>query len=380
MRMALLLSFVLSACGGGAPAGTVGPTYTAPPYVEDDATLPSFGFGSGATEEPTTDIGTEAHPIKVLFVPSVDTTVIVTGGEVMAEALNAATGLFFEVSVPTSYAATIEEMCASPDDTMAFIPALGYALANDLCGVDVAFKAVRFGFPVYWAQFLVARDSEFQTLEDLEGASWGYGTLTSTSGYLFPQIDLQNAGVTVGEATETGGHNQSALAVYSGSADFGTTFYSVPLTPEGEPAWTYDDWVNGDVTPDMFDVPDEVVDACAPNDDDSRIVCDGWTILDARGNIRTEAPDVIQEVRILTLSAPIPNDTLSFAPEFPADLRAEIEAALLAFAETPEWFDSIGHPDLYEKIADETVCTDLEPLIEHLAAVEHPALGLGEMI
>ncbi len=42
--------------------------------------------------------------------------------------------------------------------------------------------------------------------------------------------------------------------------------------------------------------------------------------------------------------------------------------------------EEIGQPDLYGKIADETVCTDLEPLIEHLAAVEHPALAMGEMI
>ncbi len=40
----------------------------------------------------------------------------------------------------------------------------------------------------------------------------------------------------------------------------------------------------------------------------------------------------------------------------------------------------IGAPDLYDKIADESVCTDLEPLIEHLTAVGHPALGLGEMV
>ncbi len=40
----------------------------------------------------------------------------------------------------------------------------------------------------------------------------------------------------------------------------------------------------------------------------------------------------------------------------------------------------IGEPDLYDKIADESVCTDLEPLIEHLAAVAHPALALGEMV
>jgi len=40
----------------------------------------------------------------------------------------------------------------------------------------------------------------------------------------------------------------------------------------------------------------------------------------------------------------------------------------------------IGQPDLLDKIADETICTELEPLIEHLAAVEHPALAMGEMI
>jgi acetyl-CoA synthase len=40
----------------------------------------------------------------------------------------------------------------------------------------------------------------------------------------------------------------------------------------------------------------------------------------------------------------------------------------------------IGQPELFDKIADETVSTELEPLIEHLAAVEHPALALGEMI
>jgi acetyl-CoA synthase len=42
--------------------------------------------------------------------------------------------------------------------------------------------------------------------------------------------------------------------------------------------------------------------------------------------------------------------------------------------------DEIGLPELYDKIADEHVCTDLEPLIEHLASVEHPALAMGEMI
>ena len=325
-------AILLAACGPAAVA-TTAPT-EAPPEP---------------TVEPTvTDIGTEAHPIKVLFVPSVDTTVIVTGGEVMADALNAATGLFFEVSVPTSYAATIEEMCASPEDTMGFIPALGYVLANDLCGVDVAFAAVRNGFPVYWAQFLVPRDSDIQTLEDLDGLTWGYGSITSGSGYLFPAALLDKLGVVPSEAVETGGHNQAALAVYNGEVDFATTFYSPPLTPEGENYWTYEEYLAGDVTPDMYELPEEVIANCGPSDDGKTLLCDGWRVLDARAVIRTEAPDVMQEVRLLTLTDAIPNDTLSFGPDFPADLRAQIEEALLAFAATPAWAESIGNPDFYE--------------------------------
>ncbi len=42
--------------------------------------------------------------------------------------------------------------------------------------------------------------------------------------------------------------------------------------------------------------------------------------------------------------------------------------------------EEIGHPELYDKIADETACTELEPLVEYLASVGHPALALGEMV
>jgi acetyl-CoA synthase len=38
-----------------------------------------------------------------------------------------------------------------------------------------------------------------------------------------------------------------------------------------------------------------------------------------------------------------------------------------------------GDPDLISKIADETLCTDVEPLVEHLQQVEHPALNMPPM-
>jgi len=335
LAMIVIASLVLSACGSPAtPAPTEAPT-------QAPTEAPT------ATEAPEPTVGSAEHPIKVLFVPSVDANVITTGGQVLADALNQATGLTFEVTVPTSYAATIEEICASPTDTMAFIPGLGYAIASQLCGVDVAFKAIRFGYPVYWAEYIVARDSKFQTLADLEGAKWGYGDQGSTSGYMVPTVELANAGITPGEQVQTGGHNQTVTAVYNGEVDFGTTFYSVPLNPDGKPVFTYDDYLAGKVTADMYEVPDEVIPNCAPDSDGKKLLCDGWRILDARANIRTEAPDVVQKVRILGVSQAIPNDTLSFGPDFPADVRKQIEDALVAFAKTDAWATSIGSADFY---------------------------------
>ena len=109
LTLIVTASMILSAC---APAATEAPVATEAPATEAPTEAPV------ATEPPMPAIGSPEHPIKVLFVPSVDANIITTGGEVMAAALNEATGLTFEVTVPTSYAATIEEMCASPADSL----------------------------------------------------------------------------------------------------------------------------------------------------------------------------------------------------------------------------------------------------------------------
>ena len=347
LTIVVAASMILSACGGSAPAATEAPkpATEAPVVTEAPATEAPT---AAPTEAPEPAVGSAEHPIKVLFVPSVDANIITTGGEVMAAALNEATGLTFEVVVPTSYAATIEEMCASPADTMAFIPGLGYALASELCGVDVAFKAVRYGYPVYWAEYIVARDSKFQTLEDLNGATWGYGDQGSTSGYMVPTVELAEKGITPGEQKQTGGHNQTVTAVYNGEVDFGTVFYSVPLNPEGKPVFSYDDYLAGKVTElAQYEIPAESIPNCAPDAEGKKLLCDGYRILDARANIRTEAPDVVQKVRILAVSQAIPNDTLAFGPDFPAETRTQIEDALVAFAATEAWGQSIGSTDFY---------------------------------
>lgn len=335
----VVFAMVVAACSSTDSADTTEPapdtTEAAPATTEPPATT--------TTEEAMPELGSAERPVQVLFVPSVDAQVIVAGGDIMKAALEEATGLTFEVKVPTSYAATIEEMCAAPADTMGFIPGFGYVLASQLCGVDVSFAAVRFGWSVYWSQILVPRDSAITSLADLDGLTWAVPDLGSTSGYLVPLVQLDEAGVTPGDVVEAGGHTAAALAVYNGEADFATTFFSPPLT---DPSWAIGD---------EPDVPADLLESCTPTEE-GRLYCgvdEEYRVLDARSSAVTDAPDIVQEVKILQISPPIPNDTLAFGPDFPADIRAQIEDALVAFAaecddnEDCAWNQSIGHQDFY---------------------------------
>lgn len=336
LALLVLGALVLTACGGGqneAPPNNEPPAPTDMPAPTDEPV------------EPMAELGSMEHPIKVLFVPSVDVDFMIESGEKIAQAFSDATGLYFEVSIPTSYAATIEEMCASPDDTIAFIPAMGYALANQLCGVEPGLASVRFGWNIYWTGFYVARDSEFETLEDLEGATWAYPDAGSTSGFLYPSVLYDDRGITVGESVAAGGHPQSISAVYNGEADVATAYFSPPLLPDG--TWSTD------MKP---DIPEDMVEECAVNEDD-RLFCGEYRVLDARAAIRGEAPDVVQKVRILGLSPEIPNDTMSFSPDFPEDLKQAILDAVTAYVQSDACAETLCNENFYD-------WTDVAPVFD----------------
>lgn len=304
------LAIAITACAPATPVAT-----EAPP---EPTAVPPTAVPPTATEAPPA-IGSPEHPIKVLFVPSVDVDFMISSGDLIAQALNEATGYTFEVSVPTSYAATIEEMCASPEDTIGFIPALGYVIANQLCGVEPGLAAERRGWNVYWTGFYVARDSQYQSLEDLAGAKWAYPDAGSTSGYLYPASIFADLGIATGETIEAGGHPQSILAVYNGQADVATAYFSPPLYNEGK-------WAMGDDP----DVAADLVESCAANADEE-LWCGDTRVLDARAAVIKDAPDIVQKVRILALSKEIPNDTMSFSPDFPEDLKQSIIEAVTQF-------------------------------------------------
>jgi phosphonate transport system substrate-binding protein len=289
-------------------------------------------------------LGSEDRPIKVLFVPSVEVDQIISGGEILANALTEATGLNFEVSVPTSYAATIEEICASPDDTIGFIPAQGYVLANNRCGVTVGAAAVRFGLSWYAAQYVVPFDSTATSLEDLSGATWCIPDFGSTSGYLYPSAEFAALGIETGEVVETGSHNNSMLGVYNGDCDFATAFFSPPLLPNYDRAWAYgvdspEIWREAGVSPVRTEEGRTFV-----NGDPAE---GGYRILDARSSVSDTAPDIFDQTRILAVTDRIPNDTVSFGPEFPLNTANNIVNALIDFTASDACAQSICSEEFY---------------------------------
>jgi phosphonate transport system substrate-binding protein len=95
------------------------------------------------------------------------------------------------------------------------------------------------------------------------------------------------------------------------------------------------------------DIPDEFIDECGPNDEGD-LYCGEYRVLDARQTIIEEAPDVIQKVRILDLTDPIPNDTMSFGPEFPEELKQAIADAVIAYVSSEACQETLCHPEFYE--------------------------------
>jgi len=296
------------------------------------AALLVTSLGLGGCVQVKSPLGSEDNPIKLYFVPSVEVGVIVETGDKIAEFVKSQTGYNVEVKVPTTYAAVVEELGAAEGDAMAFIPAFGYVLAHDKYGAEVALATVRYGWAYYWTEYVVARDSDIQTLADLDGKSWAYPSVTSTSGYLVPFTYFGDHGIEVGEKVEAGGHPQAVMAVYEGSADFGTCYFSAPG----------DDWQIGD--------PPEPGGEFTYEEIEGRIKAyqDGKRIRDARVAIIDTYPDVLEKVRILAISDPIPNDTVTFCAGFPQDARDAVVQALIDYAGTEEGLAVLQNEKFYD--------------------------------
>src|SRR2546425_890953 len=201
------------------------------------------GTSGGGTPAPskTTRIGSFDRPIIFAFTPSQDVARITASGNAIASALATATGLAWKVTVPTSYAAEIESVCAGQTDIAAIAPLQMTLLLDKSCGTPILASLRKDDTgalaTTYKSQILVRADSG---ITDLKGKKFAFVDPISASGYLFPTLLVKNK---TGQDPKAffsstifaGSHDKSVLAVYSGQVDGAASFIDA-RTDAGMPA------------------------------------------------------------------------------------------------------------------------------------------------
>jgi len=229
-------------------------------------------------------LGSETNPFIWAYVPSEDTNQVAAGAQAVADLLHAKTGFYFKTFVATDYVGVIEALRANPPRAqITSLATAAYILAADLGVSQAALVSVRNGAAFYQGEIIAQKSLGFKTLADLKGHTFARVDPLSASGWIIPSLMLKAAGIDVTKdlkILDAGSHPGVATAVYSGNADAGACF------------------------------------------------------VDARANIQTDHPDVMDKVSVLALSSNIPNDGVQFHPSVSKVVRDYIVNALLDIIKT----------------------------------------------
>jgi phosphonate transport system substrate-binding protein len=326
LALLAVLAMVVAACGGD----TADDTTTTTAAAETTTT---------AAEETTT---TEADPradwpdtLIFGFVPSQEVAELQDDVDTFARVLSDALGINVEGIVTTDYTGLGVALGTGQADLGAFGPA-GYVLANQTYGnLELLAQSVRFDDPTYHGQWFT-NDPSICGADPVEGAYWyeadgtviavgptdtpalqvgwnaddtrddatsaglicpepvdlevvigktiAWTTETSTSGFIFPTLELIRAGITDDQYTSifAGGHDGAVTAVYDGNADIGVSFD------------------------------------------------------DARRAVRAEKPDVGEKVIVFNVTSRIANDVIAIRADLPESLKEALFQAMADFIATEE--------------------------------------------
>jgi phosphonate transport system substrate-binding protein len=233
------------------------------------------------------ELGTEENPIIWAVVPSGETERVISGFEDIANMIFEETGLVIEPLVATEYAGVIEAMCSDPPKAqIGSLATFAYILASEKGCAEAELVATRFGSTVYNGQIYVRADSGINSLADLKGKTFCRPDPLSTSGWIIPSLTLRAAGIDpdtdLAQVVDAGSHDAAVAGVYNGDCDAGSSY------------------------------------------------------VDARSTIEEDYPDVMDVIKVIEISADIPNDGVQFVPSLSREVRDQINTALLNLQNSEE--------------------------------------------
>ncbi len=222
-----------------AAAPTAVPT-PPPPKCDKLPNMPTVAAGQ---------LGSADKPIVITFVPSGDVATISKSGDDTVACLNKMTGLTYQSTVQTSYAAAIEAMGGGKAQ-FSFLATLAAILGRQKYGIEPLLVATRAyqtvdidpdkGLkgtqqPFYKGQFITKTGSGIKTLADLKGKTFCFTDPLSGSGTIVPQIVLKANGIDPDKDLKSyqfaGSHPNVVTAVYKGDCDAGATYIDARTDP-----------------------------------------------------------------------------------------------------------------------------------------------------
>ena len=176
------------------------------------------GSGGGASGEKET--------LRVGLIPNQNPEEVEAQYQPLEDYLSSELGREVVVSVPTTYNAVVEAMVSGKLD-LAYFGGLTYVQARQRADVHPLFTEInpRTGTTKYHSLIIVPAGSPMKRVAGIEGKTFAFGSVSSTSGSLYPAIMLKKAGIDyrtgLKEKVYTEGHDATAQAVANGSVDAG---------------------------------------------------------------------------------------------------------------------------------------------------------------
>ncbi|MCY1609866.1 phosphate/phosphite/phosphonate ABC transporter substrate-binding protein [Staphylococcus pettenkoferi] len=249
--------------------------------------------------------------LTVQFVPSQNADKLEAKAKPLEKLLSKELDIPVKVSVSTNYNTIVEAMKSKKVD-VGFLPPTAYTLAHDQKAADVLLQAQRFGVNKdgsdskeltkdYQSEILVKKDSGIKSVKDLKGKKIALQDVTSTAGYTFPLVELDKEGVNVlkdMKVVNMKGHDQAVISLMNGDVDAAAVFN------------------------------------------------------DARKIVKKDEPKVFDETKILKLTKPIPNDTISVRSDMDSKFRDKLKKAFKDIAKTKEGHKVISEVYSHENYVD----------------------------
>lgn len=323
-----------------------------------------------------TPLGTAVRPIQLLFAPVVDTAIISEQAALLADHLQAATGYHFAVGIADDTETLVELMCLAPQDTIGFLTAVSFILAEQNCNAQLGLVAQHADGQTWQADMLITRPDTtgLRAFDGIENGSWAMVDPNSLQTRYFEALFAAN-GVVIDEKVAAPSDNSSVLAVYENEVEMATATFTSPILPFDEARWDYAEdspeiWRRIGTAPYRSGFGYILVNGTPE--------AGGYRIRDARAGVFDERRDVFDVTRVLTTTAPIPNETIAFGADFPLAASRTISTALTEFVGSEACAASICSTNFYGWMGLETaVSADYEPI--HFI-VDHLDLTLTELL